>query len=205
MPKYIQRFSFSDRLNHWTIALTFFLAAFSGLAFFHPALYWLSGLLGGGAWSRILHPFVGVVMVLAFAKFFIGHWRENVMNEQDEEWRRTTQSAIFFEGVMPPSGMWNAGQKTMFWTMTGCVVAMLVTGIMFWRPWFDGFFPIVLQRIAAVVHAVAATLFVITVIGHIYVAYWTKGTIRGMTRGTVTEGWAKTFHVYWHQQMTGRK
>ena len=39
-------------------------AAASGMALFHPALYWLSNLLGGGRWSVILHPFVGIAMML---------------------------------------------------------------------------------------------------------------------------------------------
>ena len=44
----------------------FILAALSGLAFFHPALFFLTDLFGGGPWTRILHPFIGVVMFAAF-------------------------------------------------------------------------------------------------------------------------------------------
>jgi hypothetical protein len=29
-----------------------------GLALFHPALFWLTALFGGG-WTRILHPYMG--------------------------------------------------------------------------------------------------------------------------------------------------
>jgi len=43
-------------MNHWAIALLFFLAALSGLAFFHPALFFLGNLFGGGPWTRILSP-----------------------------------------------------------------------------------------------------------------------------------------------------
>ena len=42
------------------------MAALSGLALFHPALFWLSNLFGGGPWTRILHPFMGVVMFVLF-------------------------------------------------------------------------------------------------------------------------------------------
>ncbi len=37
-----------------------------GLALFHPALFWLSNLFGGGPWTRILHPFMGVLMFVLF-------------------------------------------------------------------------------------------------------------------------------------------
>ncbi|MGF6919625.1 cytochrome b subunit of formate dehydrogenase [Paraburkholderia sp. 40] len=40
------------------------LLALSGLALFHPSMFWLTALFGGGQWTRVLHPFVGVVMFL---------------------------------------------------------------------------------------------------------------------------------------------
>jgi formate dehydrogenase subunit gamma len=42
------RYKASDRINHWIVALLFMLAALSGLAYFHPSLYFLSNVLGGG-------------------------------------------------------------------------------------------------------------------------------------------------------------
>ena len=43
----IQRYSDSDRINHWIVAIAFVLAALSGLAMFHPAFFALTGLFGG--------------------------------------------------------------------------------------------------------------------------------------------------------------
>jgi formate dehydrogenase subunit gamma len=37
---------------------------------------------------------------------------------------------------------------------------------------------------------------------HVYAAIWVKGTVRAMTRGTVSESWAKTNHALWHREMT---
>jgi formate dehydrogenase subunit gamma len=48
------------------VAILFFMAGLSGLALFHPALFWLSNLFGGGPWTRILHPFMGVLMFVLF-------------------------------------------------------------------------------------------------------------------------------------------
>ncbi|MDC6711371.1 formate dehydrogenase cytochrome b556 subunit, partial [Leclercia adecarboxylata] len=61
--RYLRRYEDRDRMNHWFIALMFVLAGLSGLAFFHPSLYFFSALFGGGVWARILHPFFGVIMV----------------------------------------------------------------------------------------------------------------------------------------------
>ncbi len=52
----LQRYTANERSNHWAVALLFILAGLSGMALFHPALFWLSNLFGGGTWTRILHP-----------------------------------------------------------------------------------------------------------------------------------------------------
>ncbi|HLS22113.1 MAG TPA: cytochrome b/b6 domain-containing protein, partial [Paenalcaligenes sp.] len=61
----LDRYTYFQRMNHWFIALCFILLAVSGLALFHPSLYWLANILGGGTWTRILHPFIGVAMFIA--------------------------------------------------------------------------------------------------------------------------------------------
>ena len=48
MSRMIQRYNDSERMNHWFIALMFVLAGLSGLAFFHPSLFFFSYLFGGG-------------------------------------------------------------------------------------------------------------------------------------------------------------
>src|SRR5690606_41033506 len=78
----LERYSANVRTNHWTVALLFVLAALSGLALFHPALYWLSALFGGGPWTRILHPFAGVLMVVAFAVLAASVFRDNLRSEE---------------------------------------------------------------------------------------------------------------------------
>ena len=39
MSKMIQRYSERERMNHWVIAILFFMAGLSGLAFFHPSMF----------------------------------------------------------------------------------------------------------------------------------------------------------------------
>ena len=49
----IVRYEPATRINHWIVAISFVLLALSGLALFHPALFWLTDLFGGGSWTRI--------------------------------------------------------------------------------------------------------------------------------------------------------
>lgn len=204
--RYLQRYTPSERTNHWLIVLFFIGAALTGLAFFHPSLYFLSGLFGGGTWSRILHPYMGLAMSAAFLAIFIKLWHHNVMNDVDIEWMKHAGEMLSGDkSKMPLVGRYNAGQKGAFWAMAGSLVVLVITGVMFWQPWFADYFPILLRRIAVVLHALSATILVLTTITHIYAAIWVKGTLRAMTRGDVTEGWARQNHPLWHREVTGGK
>lgn len=202
----IQRYRDGDRMNHWFIALMFFLAALSGLAFFHPSLFFFTHLFGGGQWTRVLHPFLGLLMVLGFLLFFIKIWRENLITDADRQWMKHAGRMLQGDKAgMPPVGKYNAGQKFVFWAMALSLLVLVVTGFMFWRPWFAPFFSIPLMRIAVLLHAVSAVVLVLSVIVHVYAAIWVKGTVRAMTRGTVTENWARLNHPLWHDEVMHRK
>ncbi len=204
--KLLQRYSDGERMNHWVIALLFIAAGLSGLAFFHPSLFFLSHLFGGGVWARILHPFMGVAMVLAFVGMFVRLWRENLLTDADREWVKHSGDMLRGnKAAMPPVGKYNAGQKGVFWLMAVSLLALLLTGIMFWQPWFADSFPILARRFAVVIHAASAVALILGVIMHVYAAIWVKGTVRAMTRGTVTEAWARQNHPLWHKEMTRGK
>lgn len=198
----LQRYDDNTRMNHWAIALLFFAAGLSGLAFFHPSLFFLSSLFGGGTWTRILHPYLGVLMFLCFLGMYVRLWRENVINPQDKAWMAKAGEMLKGNKAgMPPVGKYNAGQKVVFWLMTGSLLVLLLTGILFWHTWFPDF-PIWARRIGVLLHAFSAVVLVLTVIVHVYAAIWVKGTTRAMTRGTVSPGWAKMNHPLWYEEMT---
>ena len=201
--KMLQRYRDGDRMNHWFIALMFVLAGLSGLAFFHPSLFFFSYLFGGGPWARILHPFLGVLMFVGFLGMFLRLWKDNVVTAADREWRQHMGDMLRGNKAgMPPAGKYNYGQKMVFWAMALSLVVLLLTGLMFWRPWFAPYFPIDVLRAAVLLHSVAAVVLVAATILHVYAAIWVKGTVRAMTRGTVSESWAKANHPLWHREMT---
>jgi formate dehydrogenase subunit gamma len=204
--KYLRRYSDGERMTHWVVAVAFVLAALSGLAFFHPSMFFFSNLFGGGPWTRILHPFIGIVMFVAFVVVVSQHWAENQMTDADREWAKKARDLLMGRHPdMPAAGKFNAGQKRLFMVLLVSMLVLLASGVMIWRPWFEPLFPVAALRVAVVLHAIAATVLILALIGHIYMAIWTKGSMRAMTRGTVPESWARLHHPAWLRQMTGGK
>lgn len=201
-PRDLQRYSAGERANHWVVGICFILLALSGLAFFHPAFFPLTQLFGGGPWTRILHPYIGVVMMLFFIMMFFRFWRLNVMEQRDVEWLKNVNKMIDGnDHDMPEQGKYNGGQKVLFWGLVLGMLALTASGIAMWRAWLN--LPVDMVRIASVVHAVAAVWMIGLIIMHVYAAIWTRGTIRAMLYGTVTRAWAKQHHRGWYRKMTG--
>lgn len=202
--KFIERYNASERLNHWFTAITFILLALSGLALFHPSMYWLTNLFGGGQWTRILHPFIGVLMFLSFLVLMIRFWHHNLLNRDDRKWLGQLGDVMNNrEDRLPPVGRYNAGQKLLFWVMVISMLILLVTGIILWQPYFAPMFSIGLVRFAVMMHALSAFVLMLGIIVHIYAAIWVKGSTRAMTRGTVTRPWAKKHHPLWYREVSG--
>ncbi|PRZ46778.1 formate dehydrogenase subunit gamma [Paraburkholderia fungorum] len=199
--KLIERYPANERTNHWITAITFVLLALSGLAMFHPAMFWLSNLFGGGQWMRILHPFIGVVMFVSFLIMVIRYWHHNVLDANDRKWLGQIRDVLANrEDRLPDVGRYNAGQKLLFFTLVACLVLLLASGIVIWRAYFSLYFPITVIRAAALVHAVAAFVLIVSIIVHIYAALWVKGSIGAMVRGTVSFGWARKHHRRWFRE-----
>lgn len=204
-PKLIQRYTPLERGNHWIVTICFFLAALSGLALFHPSFYFFSSLFGGGPWSRILHPFIAIVMFAFFCVTMVRYWTLNRITAADRLWTKRWKDFVLNRvTALPEIGKYNAGQKYVFWTIVVCVWLMLLTGIVMWRPYFAGAFPIWLNRTAVVLHSLSAFVLILAIIAHVYAVIWVKGTLRAMTRGTVTASWAKHHHPGWYREVTGK-
>jgi formate dehydrogenase subunit gamma len=199
----IERYTPSERSNHWAVAILFVLAGLSGLALFHPALFGLSGLFGGGAWTRILHPFLGVAMFLLFLWMAIRFAGHNRMDRSDRQWLRQWRDVLGNrEERLPEVGRYNAGQKLLFWVLVLSMLVLLVSGIVIWREYFSGAFGILALRWASLLHAVAALVLILGIILHIYAAIWVKGSVGAMLYGKVSRAWARKHHAGWYKQMS---
>src|SRR5690242_3438389 len=205
-PNLIVRYSTAERLTHWTVAIAYVLLFLSGLALFHPFFWWLSGLFGGGAVMRILHPFIGVALGVSFVAYASRLLGANRMTAGDWRWVRNMFAYMNKEhGETGDTGKYNAGQKLMFWSMIAFVAALLASGIFIWQPYFAPAFGRTVRRAAAVVHVVSAFVMFVGIGIHIYAAYWTKGSMQAMTRGTVPRAWAKFHHPRWYREVTSKE
>jgi formate dehydrogenase subunit gamma len=199
----IVRYTAGTRINHWIVAISFVLLALSGLALFHPALFWLTNLFGGGPWTRILHPFIGCVMAAAFCLLCLKFWRDNYLQPRDWIWLRKINDVVGNrEENLPDVGRYNGGQKLLFFTLVVCLIGLLLSGIVIWRVYFAEVFSVGVIRAAALLHAFLAFVLICSIIVHIYAGIWVKGSVRAMTRGWVTPGWAGKHHRAWFREVS---
>jgi formate dehydrogenase subunit gamma len=204
-PNLVPRYTHGERLTHWAVAIAYVALFLSGLALFHPFFYWLSALFGGGALMRVLHPFLGVAFAILFYAYAVRIAGDNRFSPGDRRWlAHMTEYMNKTGSEVPVEGKYNAGQKLMYWSMVVVIAVLLVTGILMWRPYFAPGLSLTTRRFASVVHAVMAFIMFVGIGIHIYAAYWTKGSIRAMTRGTVTRAWARFHHPGWYAKVQGK-
>lgn len=194
----ITRYTAANRVNHWITALCFVLLTLSGLAMFHPMLFFLSGLFGGGQWMRAAHPWIGIVLMASYLGLIVQFWRENLVNRGDVAWMKSIRYvAVNDEEHVPPVGRNNAGQKMVFWSMTLLVPVLFFSGLLIWEVYFGAATSIPVQRVAVLVHSLAAIAAILIWVVHVYAAIWIRHSVRAMTQGYVTPGWAWRHHRKW--------
>ncbi len=193
------------RVLHWCVAISFILSLLSGFAIYSPWLYrWLTPLFGGGPMARFLHPWFGLsfdcFFLFQFLNWFVPmHW-----TRADTRWLRTARAYVTNKEALAreDTGFFNGGQKLYFWTIAGCAVFFLLTGILMW---FDNVVNRWVVAVSYVVHDLAALAMLAGFIIHIYEGTAAQpGTFQAMTNGTVIEEWAWTHHPAWYRTVTGR-
>lgn len=197
----IIRHKLPARLSHWLLVLCFFITGLSGLAFFFPDFAWLTEILGTPQLARMVHPFTGIVMFLAFCNMVRIYWRHNFPEKSDWVWLKNIHEVLKGnEHAVSDNGKYNLGQKMLFWTLILAMFTLLITGIIMWRQFFAHNFPIPIIRIAILFHSACAFLLFTGIMVHMYMAFWVKGSIRGMVEGWVTVRWAKKHHPRWYRE-----
>ena len=191
------------RVLHWTVAVFFVLALLSGFAIYTPWLFrWITPIFGGGASTRLLHPWFSLGFVVAFG-FQILNWLQPMRwNADDTRWMRRVKEYAFDPGAREPDyvDFFNGGQKLYFWAIVGSAVLFLLSGLAMWFPAASGRATVAL---AYVVHDIAAIVMLVGFIVHIYEGTAAApGTFRSMMRGTVEKRWAWTLHPAWYRRAT---
>lgn len=204
-PVTVDRYTAGARVNHWITATSLVLLAISGLALFHPRLFFLSGLFGGGPLVRIIHPWIGVVLFFSFLGLFLRFWKANLWKREDGTWLARIRDVLAaHEEKLPEVGKYNAGQKFVFWSMSVLIIVLITSGVIIWDQYFFEYTSIEQKRWAVLIHSIAAILAISVWIIHVYAAIWVRGTISAMTRGSVTGGWAWRHHRKWLRELVAK-
>ncbi len=200
----LARYSTSERMKHWVVALGYVVLFLSGLSLFHPFFFWASALFGSAALMRMIHPLVGVAFAVIFYAYALGLVRDNLWNRSDSEWVRHAFAYMRKKKELRVEGKYNAGQKLMYWSMVVVIAVLLASGLSIWRPYFAPRVSLDVRRLASVAHAGMAFVMFVGIGIHVYAAYWTRGSMRAMTRGTVSRAWARFHHAGWYEKVAGK-
>jgi formate dehydrogenase subunit gamma len=198
----IVRYATASRVNHWITAGCFVLLVLSGLSLFHPMLFFLSDLFGGGQWTRAVHPWIGVILMASYCGLIVQFWRDEMWTRDDLAWSEAiTKVLVNEEEGVPEVARFNAGQKFVFWAMALLVPALFFSGLVIWEVYFFSYTTIEQQRVALLLHSMAAIAAIIIWIVHLYSGLWIRGSMRAMMHGWVTPGWAYRHHRKWFRRL----
>jgi formate dehydrogenase subunit gamma len=190
------------RINHWITGGCFVLLVLSGLAMFHPLLFWFSELFGGGQWTRAVHPWIGTVLLISYLGLIVQFWHDNLPSRDDVKWlEKIGRVLVNDEEGVPEVPRFNAGQKFVYWSMAFLVPVLFLTGLVIWDVYFSSYTSIESQRIALLIHSLGAIGAIIVWIIHVYAAIWVSGSMRAMMQGYVTPGWAWRHHRRWLRRL----
>ena len=200
----IVRHRLSTRFIHWSVALTFFLSLFTGMAIWSPVFAWMGTLFGGLEVCRWLHPWSGVGFAVFAVLMFIAWIGDMRLEKGDAAWLGPKAFRYMrFQGDDPDVGKYNGGQKLFFFAISLAMLALLLTGFVLW---FPNYFSRGLAEAAMFLHDITFILAAIAIVGHIYLGTAAEpGTFRSMVRGTVDKGWARLHHPRWFREVTGEE
>ncbi|MCS6915817.1 MAG: formate dehydrogenase subunit beta [Myxococcales bacterium] len=198
----VLRYRTSERLLHWTIALSFLYLLTTGLGLWSPHLAFLLRVIGGGQVARAWHPVIGLMFACCVLLQLL-RWRGDLrLSGSDWIWlRRLRDHVAGRHENLPPSGRFNAGQKLLF--LIQCVLAavLLSTGVPIW---FPQAFAQSVRQVALLIHAAAGVLAMLSLLVHVYMAVLvTRGALGAMIEGTVSEAWAREHHAAWAEELLG--
>jgi len=199
----IERYTLTERIVHWWVALTFIALMVSGFALGYPRAYFLSGLFGGGQTMRFLHPWFGVAFTLGILWMLVS-WRRNMrMQPVDREWVRKLKTYTGTGHTGLDTGRFNAGQKGYYWFSVVFALVLFVTGLPLWGGWLGG--AAGLKHISRFLHHGSFLLMVGGFIIHVYMStVMFPGTMSAMTTGRVSRAWAAFHHPAWFRERDRR-
>jgi formate dehydrogenase subunit gamma len=181
VTRWVRRFSRTERVFHWVNAAFFLTLATTGL------ILWLPGLslaVGRRPLLKDIHLWSGVAWVVALVAIVLLGDRRGILRTM-RELEQLDNSRL------------NPGQKVNAILNAAFTILFFVSGVLLWYGERDTRF----RFASTVVLHDAVTLGALALlVGHLYYAVInpaTRHSLRGMTRGTVDEHWARVHHRRW--------
>src|SRR5215813_13478494 len=121
------------RFLHWSVAIFFILALLTGFAIYSAWLFhWIAPLFGGGARTRALHPWFGLLFEIFFLFQFINWITPMMWKDSDSRWMKRLRAYATNAERREPNdvGFFNAGQKLYFLIIAVSGILFLITGLL---------------------------------------------------------------------------
>lgn len=201
MSNMVRKASAFEILNHWVMAVSFFILSVSGYGFlFH--VEGIGSVFGGFNQMKVIHNWVGVVFSVSLFFTLFSYIVEALsISGDDVAWIFKGGGYFSKKTVVPPQGKLNTGQKLYYLTVLAAGIAITATGLIIWlRPEMADIKKWIL--LSHLVHNISFVLMVIAIPLHIYLATLANpGTVRIMLYGTVPVEWARKRHPKWVQKI----
>lgn len=201
-PRYIHRFSRTERLLHWVHAAAFFVLLGSGLVLYLPSL---SEIVGRRPFVKDVHFDTGLAWMVAIALIVILGDRRGLRETLRELDAFDRDDRLWLRRIPRPQGRFNAGQKLNAALTASFAVLFAVSGVLLWYGERNNSF-----RWASTIllHDGLMYVSIVVVIGHLYLALIypaTRHALRGMTTGSVRRSWARQHHSKWVEDQEDRR
>jgi len=198
MTQLIRKATTFEIINHWLLAISFFLLAITGFGFLFR-LEWMASIFGSFNSMKTIHNWSGVVFIISlFGTTFYYLPVSLSWSKDDMEWLKKAGGYLSKNVKVPPQDIINAGQKLFYLFLLIFGIVISASGFVIWlmpgvRQWV---------LISHLLHNIAFDLLVIAIPLHIYLGTLANpGTFRIMVYGTVPVEWARKRHGKWVQRL----
>jgi len=193
-PRYIHRFSRTERTLHWVHAAAFFVLLGSGLVLYLPSL---SALVGRRPFVKDVHFDTGLAWMVAIALIVLLGDRRGLRQTIRELEGFDRDDRLWLRRLPRPQGRFNAGQKLNAALTASFALLFAVSGVLLWYGERNSSF-----RFASTILLHDGLMYVslVLLVGHLYLALIypsTRHALRGITTGSVRRNWAREHHRKW--------
>ena len=193
-PRFVPRFSRTERTLHWVHASAFFVLLGSGLVLYVPRL---STAVGRRPFLKDVHVYTAVAWLCAIVLVVALGDRRRLAATLRELDAFDRDDRLWLRRVPRPQGRFNAGQKLNAALTAAFAVVFGVSGFFLWLGERD---PRWRFASTILVHDGLMYVSLVLLAGHLYLALIypsTRHALRGMTVGSVRRDWAREHHAKW--------